>query len=344
MKKKDIKKIIVDGNQKLNYSGFYLAGIRELFKKQVVIAYSFEGANDKEHSMAFKIVRIDNTEMNIIIDFHDSMRIDKAGMKWCHHYFKINYNTTYLRSNYHTTEIEKMKLIPPSFGIRVFTLPQTIAFISGALLHWNRQTVHTVKNALRAYVKRLPLSYYKPEAPRSNYIFFTGSIWNKADSMKITLQRAEIIRAIKKVANKHQLNFEGGLVNIGYACDYIPDINDLMFAQTKISLREYLRKTKRSVFAFNNPAVQDCHGWKIAEFMAMGKAVLSYTAVNDVDELMMEYNAVKYVASEENLIQAMHKLIENEDERIAMEIRATEYWENCMSPSAVLTRIFESIE
>ena len=40
-------------------------------------------------------------------------------------------------------------------------------------------------------------------------------------------------------------------------------------------MQEYLRGTRRSAVVFNTPSVCQCHGWKLAEYLAMGKATVS---------------------------------------------------------------------
>ena len=40
-------------------------------------------------------------------------------------------------------------------------------------------------------------------------------------------------------------------------------------------MREYMDKTKQSMLAFSTPAVHDCFGWILGEYLALGKAIIS---------------------------------------------------------------------
>ncbi len=44
---------------------------------------------------------------------------------------------------------------------------------------------------------------------------------------------------------------------------------------SRIPFTEYMTKLKSSLVIFNTPAVFGCHGWKLAEFRALGKAIIS---------------------------------------------------------------------
>ena len=40
-------------------------------------------------------------------------------------------------------------------------------------------------------------------------------------------------------------------------------------------MNEWISKTKQSAIVFNTPAFWSCHGWKLGEYLAMGKCIIS---------------------------------------------------------------------
>ena len=47
-----------------------------------------------------------------------------------------------------------------------------------------------------------------------------------------------------------------------------------------IPISAYIDNTKKSLIVFNTPSCWDCHGWKLGEFLAMGKAIISTPITN----------------------------------------------------------------
>jgi hypothetical protein len=46
---------------------------------------------------------------------------------------------------------------------------------------------------------------------------------------------------------------------------------DAIVVKKRYDFETYIDKIKQSDLVFNTPAVVNCHGWKLAEFLAMGK-------------------------------------------------------------------------
>jgi glycosyltransferase involved in cell wall biosynthesis len=87
----------------------------------------------------------------------------------------------------------------------------------------------------------------------------------------------------------------------------------------KYSYSEYLEKTKKSLFVFNTPAVFECHGWKLGEYMAMGKAIISTPLSNDLPESLKHGENIHFVNSEEEIKDAIQLLLKDEDYRNKLE-------------------------
>jgi glycosyltransferase involved in cell wall biosynthesis len=98
-------------------------------------------------------------------------------------------------------------------------------------------------------------------------VFFLSSLWKKE---KTTNQyRANFIHACRDIRS---LTFEGGFAPRRYKD--IDGFEDYTIDR-RYEFKEYLRQLKKSIVAFNTPAVESCHGWKLGEYLALGKAIIS---------------------------------------------------------------------
>ena len=114
---------------------------------------------------------------------------------------------------------------------------------------------------------RTPISDYTPRPSDADYVFFTA--WPWARHGDVNPPRIRFIEACRRTPG---LTFEGG-----FAPRRRNDVPEVLpyTAPSKYSLADYLAKVGRSAVAFNNPAVHGCLGWKLGEFLALGKAIIS---------------------------------------------------------------------
>jgi len=341
----------MDARCQMHYAAFYIEGILKVFGDNAV--FSTEGfAGLESHARCFLFRVIENGKShNIAIDFHDPRGIDKTVLLWSDLYAKINFHSQIsmdlLLDNFggNTSEMEqhkhKIQSIPPSFGIRVFGLFRTISHIFFIL---RKQSIKTNKKVildnLRMYLKRQPISKYFHAPFRQDYIFIMASIWHKSTAF-VNLSRAFFIRACK--ANP-KITFEGGLVDIGYECDYIPDLNQLKAGNKKIKLAQYIKKTQQSNFVFNTPSVEHCHGWKLGEYLCMGKAIVSTPLSNDLPYPLEHGKHIHFVEDNpESIKQAVDFLVENPKYVKMLEKGALAYWKNYATPEKIIEMLVSKL-
>ena len=333
---------------KMNYASFYILGLKELFgKKAHFSTLHFPNLSEREQCFLF-VAETDNGLFKVAIDFHDSRNVEIDSLKWADIYAKINLNDLsyeglslklgddFLRHK------DKIISIPPSFGIRIFTVLETLSHIVYLVLNfWKSKKLKIyIADVLRMYIKRLPLKSYKPAKHKSNYVFFVASIWAEA-TCYINITRSYFIRACKRTKG---IRFEGGFVNIGYECEYIEDLQFLMFQQEKIPLNEFISKTKESVFVFNNPSVGYCHGWKLAEYLCMGKAIISIPLSNELPvDLIHEENIYFADDNENSIFNSIQNLLSRPELIDSLERNAEKYWSKHAAPSAVIKRLLSQL-
>ena len=115
--------------------------------------------------------------------------------------------------------------------------------------------------------RRTSIDAYVPRRADPDYVFFTA--WPWAKHPEVNPPRVDFIEACRRAPG---LTFEGG-----FAPRRRRDVPEVLpFSTTgRTPIGEYLDKVGRSAVAFNNPAVHGCLGWKLGEFLALGKAIIS---------------------------------------------------------------------
>jgi glycosyltransferase involved in cell wall biosynthesis len=190
------------------------------------------------------------------------------------------------------------------------------------------------------YIKRLSIYNYSHLPFEKNYVFLIASIWHKTTAY-VNLDRANFIRACKMNSN---IQFEGGLIDIGYECDYIKDLDELKIGNVKVKLSEYIQKTQKSNFVFNTPSVGRCHGWKLAEYLCMGKAIISTPLSNNLPFPLVHGKNIHFVEENlESIKAAIDYLLKNHDYVKQLEKGALEYWNDFGAPQKVIQNIISEV-
>ena len=146
------------------------------------------------------------------------------------------------------------------------------------------------------------------------------------------MRRAHFVRACKELES---VRFEGGLVPQGKGRS-----SEVFFADCLcggVSMGEWMDKTKRSVLVFNTPAFWDCHGWKLGEYLALGKCIVSTPLSNDLPVPLKHGKNIHFVEdTQESMHEAVEYIVSHPDYRIQLEQGARAYWEQYGTPEASL--------
>ena len=346
---KKSKVIIIDPRSSYSYGSFYLYGLRELFGRSNVFfsIKPFRELPDLGWNMRFISV-CDNSITKYFLHTNDTWRIQEEDYIWCDYYGSVN-------ANFSKTPIEKYpKLISlvPSFAVcalpdksatsmafkNVLSVIPTLLERSEWNKNKNKEDVNFFNN-LKHYFGRI----YKTQKQRVSYslydnridsrddfVFFCSTLWydnfyNKNDN-GVNLRRALFMRACKEIP---WLCFEGGFVGdmstsqVKYA--------DLM--TQRVTLMEWIEKTKQSAFVFNTPAFWDCHGWKLGEYLALGKCIISTPLSNDLPAPLKHGIHIHYVEpTKESIHEAISFILSHKDYRLSLERNALAYWKQYGTP------------
>lgn len=271
-----------------------------------------------------------------MIDYRDQTSIIDSFYDWADVYAKINVNETETI----VPDKSKLRLIAPGFGIRYYNFCQTLwnAFSNLLLIKKGNVSINVnAKDFLRDYL----LTWYRRRhykeyhlnsiKERNNYVFFVSTLWRHKNCIEHTNPlRALFMRTCKKLG----IDFEGGFYISQSGNSAATDgYEDLLLSQ-RVELKNYIVKTRQSMFVYNVPSCLNCHGWKLGEFLAMGKAIISAPLYNELPgngkQLMV------FVDSEKELKDAIILLTKNTEKRKMLEAKASTYYKKYVSPEAVI--------
>ena len=327
--------IIVDTAGNIQYTSFYLYALLNHFGNAVRFASAPFAGLDKAARGGHMclVVREGLHERNIVIQYDDTYRINEGLYSWCDTYGHVNHNDA------KTPENLKKKAVSlcPSFSIRyrgntlhlLFDMIRTLPTSAGPL----RKRIGKWKRTLR----RPTYDQYRPTRPMSGYLFHCSTLWQSDEwnrnDQQVNLARAQFIRAARALEG---VRFEGGLVsNRTDAAAH--QFDDVLFHP--VSPHEYLAKTQQSAFVFNTPAYWQCHGWKLGEYMALGKATISTPPSNNLPEPLIHGQHAHFIASPYELADAIAYLHTHPDYCAHLGNNLHQYWLRNGTPEATLARL-----
>ncbi len=314
--------VYLDAACDILYSSYYIYGLKQMFKR---VQFSSKYFGQFEHNNTFFpfVVKDEKGLHKIIVDFGDSFVVDEVALEWCDVYGKININDEKSPLSNHP----KVLSIGPGFGIRMYSKPKTwrLAFLNFSKA-WRR--VGDKRRFFADYygqLKRQGIDYYQKSPSKRDYIFFAGALWKKEH--ETNRFRANYIRACKRLDG---VGFEGG-----FAPRSRNDMDGFegLTMEKNVPMADYLLKIKESATVFNTPVILDCHGWKLGEFMAMGKAMVATPIKNRLPVALEHGVNVHAVSGEEDEIFEALKLLTSDDvyrQKIENNIHA--YYKKYVSP------------
>jgi hypothetical protein len=348
-------RIIIDPRLKFNYASWILWGLQQLFEKKNIsfdmgLFKKLPYRDTKDYNSGFAFIVIDrDLEHKVFVDTEDQAIVFPDRYDWCDVYAMVNPTSKQIQA------YEKLMAIGPQCGI---TLSNIIGTIFTCLSNYRKGRAYAsipLRLYLRDYIytniRRRSIQKYFLEQPiRPNYVFHASTLWyNEFASTDTNRYRGEFLVACKKAG----LQIEGGLFYIeGEAPvkempsypEYKTRYKDFIY-NTRLSMDDYIRKTKESVVVFNTPSVCECHGWKLAEYLCMGKAIISTLLTREMPgEGLIHGKNVHFVHTAEDIFEAVMKISSDKGYREKLEQGAREYYATWLAPEKVVTRILKKCD
>lgn len=347
---KGIKEIRIDPRCMINYASFYLYGMKELgyrvkfVQLDGIVLHEME---DYRRGFGLEVVFGDGQIKKAYVDVNDRNDIHERFYKWADVYAKINLRHEDLACN-------KAFAIGPSFGITLWNPLKTFFM---ALRNYHKCKGEGYKISFKRYlldylytvVRRRPYKEYDCECREdSDYMFTLSTLWYSEGAFQTTnVYRGAFARACKNLFPK----FEGGFYYIDgetplKECPRYPEYLEIygdMIIHERISMKAYMKKTKRSAFVFNTPSVVGCHGWKLAEYLAMGKAMISTPHLNVMPGSFQKGKHYVEVLNADEIANAVAYLRETPEVIKKLKADAKGYYNENLAPKAVMNRIINRL-
>lgn len=331
-------KVYVDPACNVNYCSFYIQGLYDFFgKKNVIFTTKYfrdlRYAHDS-HCLAFVI-----NNKRYVVDSSDSNQLyHECFLQWADVYGKVNYYKDYIPIEWQFKIIK----IAPNFGIANFGNNKWVAMLYATINYFrtrNRQPYgFKVFKVSYLWLYKRANEKWQPEQSvvGSNKITIIGRYW--ANQPWVNEARIAFIRACKRLESEGLIEFIGGLVpdRVEHDCP-----RDVLLEQ-EIPFDQYTKYLSESLIAFNTPAYHKCHGWKLSEFMAKGKIILSTPFVNELPTPMQhEENIYFSQADEQSLYESIKHILENKTLQRTLEVGSRKYWEQYGSPKMSIKYFLE---
>lgn len=346
----NILNIKIDPRCMINYGAFYLYGMKKQGHKinfARIDGIDLQNLEDYRRGLALEVILQDGQIKKVYIDVNDRNDIHERFYEWADIYAKINLCPE-------DAKREKAFAIGPSFGIRLWNPIKTLLIALQNYLKWGSggykiPLKRYILDYLYTIVRRRPYKEYNCEYTEdSDYIFTLSTLWYSEGTYRTTnIYRGAFARACKRLFPK----FEGGFYYIDGEIplkenplyhEYLEQYGD-MIVHERMTMKTYIEKTKRSAFVFNTPSVVGCHGWKLAEYLAMGKAIIS-TPLTNMMPGIFEKN-IHYIEAKnaEEITAAVKELREHPEKLRQLKENAKSYYNQYLTPTAVMNRILSRV-
>lgn len=327
--------VVIDPITNVYYAAFYIKALMDRFGKSNIFfdARPFKCIVNRVDNFNFVVYK-DSVERRYSIHFDDPYHIKSELFEWCDVYGCVNANFSKTPTEFHS----KLVSLVPSFGIRIWNFPQSCYYMiaNGLRIHSETDMRKFLGKYRRQWELRLPLEAYERKSTVTNlsskYIFHLSTLWysnqeNKNDE-NVNLVRANFIRACKSI---DIIEFEGGFSKT--SASTMNELFKPLIYSEFIPFKDYLNKIKASLVVFNTPAFWNCHGWKLGEYLCLGKAIISTELSNDLPAPLIHGEHIHYVENNESAMrEAILKIVNNTEYRMKLETGAKKYWEEFGTP------------
>lgn len=205
-------------------------------------------------------------------------------------------------------------------------------------------TVLNMKNSINT--SELCDVSFHPSASKN--IAFRGRLWNpedtenslkKEDRMRMNNDRIELNRALNKRFNT---KFFGGIEKNAFSEEICPD---LVISDKEYHKKNFVKILKNSGIGIATPGLEASIGFRFAEYISHGLAVLT-TPVDSFKLLGPLEKEVHYLEfrNTEECLEKTELLYSNDHLRRSMQQANKEYYENWLHPGMKMKKIFEQID
>lgn len=259
---------------------------------------------------------------------------NESALDWCDAYGVVNAD---LHRWPAPTTSTKVVLLGPSFGFRSLTRPLVAKYVGATAIQHRlrpRMALGVARQEVRFSQTRPRLDDYPRSNPQMGRVYHVSKFW--PDHHDANLARALFL---EQCSDSPLIDLRGGFV-----FDQGPPTGEFAslasVATPRISATHYLEQLALSAFAFSSPAVHGCLGWKLGEYFAMGKAIMTTPLGRDLPAPLLHGEHVFLVRPERDAIRAaVEQLAHDRDLIETLQSGAEQYWNEHLRPDRQVERM-----
>lgn len=248
--------------------------------------------------------------VSVWLDLDDSAEVDADALAWADVAGKVNVTVEDARRN------SRLLLLGPLFGVRAWPLPKGYLVLP-SMIAAGAPLRGSLAGLRFQGITRQPIEAYRRSPSRSGYVFHRSRRWpDRHDATNRTRDR------FAEAVGRCGLTIDGGLTDV------------------RIPLSEYLARTAVSSVVFNCPAVHGCLGWKLGEYLALGKAIISTDLGRALPEPLVHGRDIHLVDDDVDAMADAIRVIDSDTEyRAHLERGAFAWYQRNLTPEVVARRV-----
>ena len=272
----------------------------------------------------------DDPTARCFVALHDHAEVNPLALEWARIVGMVNVSADDVARH------RQVVPVGPTFGVRLSRRLTARHVWHAARFAGAKGSRSVVQGAITHERRRVTSDAYIARPGDPDYVFFTA--WPWAKHPEVNPPRVRFIEAAHRAPG---LEFDGG-----FAPRRRSDLPELLpyTAARRYGIGEYLDKVARSAVAFNNPAVHGCLGWKLGEFLALGKAIVTMPLGRALPEPLDHGVHVHVVdGSADSFDDALERIRSDDAYRHSLELNARAWYERNLEPSQCVGRLLAMV-
>ncbi|NLJ48758.1 MAG: hypothetical protein GX428_04105 [Candidatus Atribacteria bacterium] len=289
--------------------------------------------------------------VKVFYDLADCADLVELGVQWSDVYFKRSYSSGLVRQRSLEGKIFPYGFNYPVFGSHDFAFKRIV---------WSIMAIRSIGDLKNVGIQTARLSgllsrILKVNSGRSNssieqfegfpknsnppLILFLTRLWNPNNASKefysertyINHMRAECIRKLRKEFNKL---FIGGVEPSRYSLDKYKDV---VVSNPEITKKKkYLKLVRKSDICVATMGLQGSNGWKLAEYIAFSKAIVTEELQFTVPGNFCENTNFLKFDNADACVEAVSNLVNDSKLRLSIMQNNYEYYQNYLRPGKLV--------
>ena len=328
-------RVVIHPSVEIDWCSYFVEGLIRLYGYKS-IRYRTDGfpdIEDRTHmaESGYMHFRIEGggRPLRVVIDPMDTSEFLEPSLEWCDIYGKVNLDP----QNLPRRHADKVVSCAPHFPVRNFRLPLMAVDALRTYRRGLRSPLgHFKKHIYRPFKYHRPLASWVPGEPQRGYVFMNSSLWKtNRDTNDL---RAMFMDACQSLPN---VRFEGGFLGR-------PDVADYkhLRSQRRFGVEKYRKKVGASLVVFTNPSVLGAHSFRLGEYLALGKAILTPRLTRVVVRPLVHGEHVHFIEPNYDSIHAgIEHVVTDEAYRRKLERGARSYFDTVCNPTTLMRDLIQ---